>query len=81
MPSGLNIQDGVYMEEPVRTGLARPVVPEGGRVFEGRNVRRKQTRQAPDYANFRCKWCGSTQAIQLNRETVSQCCPNCGGPR
>lgn len=94
MPSGLNIQDGLYIEEPVRTGLARPVVPDGGRVFDGRNVWRRPTRQASayveyeairrqatDYAKFRCKWCGSTQTIQLNREAVSQCCPNCGGPR
>jgi hypothetical protein len=93
MPSGLNIEDGVYIEEPIRMRVDLPVIPGGGFVF-GKNVWRKQNRQPSayieyeairrhraDYAKFRCGWCGSTQTIQLNRETVSQCCPNCGGPR
>jgi hypothetical protein len=91
MHSGLNIQDGVYIEEPVRT---RAVIPDGGFIFDGKNVWGKRHRRlslyiehnpirrhGTDYAKFRCKWCGSTQTIQLNRETISQCCPNCGGPR
>jgi hypothetical protein len=96
MHSGLNIEDGVYIEEPVRTRtrVDLPVLPDGGLIFDGTNVWRKQDRRrsayieydairrhATDYAKFRCNWCGSTQTIQLNREAVSQCCPNCGGPR
>ena len=94
MHSGLNIEDAVYIEEPVRRRVNLPVIPEGGYIFDGKNVWRKQNRQTSayieyeairrhrtDYAKFRCKWCGSTETIQLNRETVSQCCQNCGGPR
>jgi hypothetical protein len=94
MHSGLNIEDAVYIEEPVRRRVNLPVIPEGGVIFDGKNVWRKQNRQTSayieyeairrhrtDYEKFRCKWCGSTQTIQLNRETFSQCCQNCGGPR
>jgi len=91
MPSGLNIEDGVYIEEPVRTRVGLPVIRRGAFIFDGKNVWRKQNRRPSayeairrhrtDYAKFRCNWCGSTQTIQLNRETVSQFCPNCGGPR
>jgi hypothetical protein len=94
MHSGLNIEGAVYIEEPVRRRVNLPVIPDGGFIFDGKNVWRKQNRRpsayieygairshATDYAKFRCNWCGSTQTIQLNRETVSQCCPNCGGPR
>jgi predicted RNA-binding Zn-ribbon protein involved in translation (DUF1610 family) len=94
MHSGLNIQDGVYIEEPVRMRVDLPVIRDGGFIFDGKNVWRKQNRQRPpyieyeairthrtSYAKFRCNWCGSTQTMQLNRETVSQRCPNCGGPR
>ena len=90
MPSGLNIEDGVYIEEPVRTRV--DLISERRFIFDGKNVWRKQNRRAYiaydasnrhgiDYAKFRCNWCGSTQTTLLNRETVSQCCPNCGGPR
>ena len=94
MHSGLNIEDAVYIEEPVRTRRDLPVIRDGGFIFDGKNVWRKQNRQlsayieyeairrlSTDYAKLRCKWCGSTRTIQLNRETVGQCCPNCGGPR
>jgi hypothetical protein len=94
MRSGLSIQDGVYIEEPVRTRVDRPVIVGGGFVFDGPNVWRKQSRQpsAPikyeavrrhctEYAKLRCHWCGSTQTIELSRQTVSQSCPNCGGPQ
>lgn len=94
MHSGLNIEDAVYIEEPVRTRADLRVNPSGRFIFDKKNVWRKQNRQTSayidyeairkhgtDYARFLCSWCGSTRMIQLNRETVSECCPNCGGPR
>ena len=90
----MNIEEGVYIEEPVRTRVGLPVIPDGGFIFDGKNVWRKQNRQPTDYieyeairghgtsyAKFRYNWCGSTHMTQLNRETVSPSCPNCGGPR
>jgi hypothetical protein len=50
MPSGLNIEDGVYIEEPVRMGAVMRV---------SQDVSWKQSRPPAytDHATFRCKWC------------------------
>ena len=94
MASGLNIKDGVYIEEPARTRREMPILADRGLGFDGRNAWRTQSRLlsaqiqhdairrgGAEHAKFRCSWCGSRQTVQLNRETVSQGCPNCGGPR
>ncbi|PWT85303.1 MAG: hypothetical protein C5B58_03290 [Acidobacteria bacterium] len=72
MPSGLNIEHGMYIEEPVRTRRDRATA---------KDIRQQRTRQLSAHTTFRCKWCGSTHTIDPNRETVSRGCTNCGGPR
>jgi hypothetical protein len=49
MPSGLNIKDGVYIEEPVRMRVDLPVIPDGGFNFDRRYGWRKQNRQRLAY--------------------------------
>lgn len=87
MPSGLSIQDGVYIEEPVRMRVDRPAIVDGGPIFDGKSLRRRQNRQPLPSVKYeamrrhRCSWCGSTHMTELNRESVSHSCPNCGGPK
>jgi hypothetical protein len=51
MRSGLNIEDGVYIEEPVRARVDLPV-SDGTFIFDGKNVWRKQYRQPPAFIDY-----------------------------